>query len=196
MPPPDICNGTKGELKMLSKFEEQKEKAVKTLGMMLDYLGFEATVRGEEKNERIALKINSEEPGRIIGKSGQTLENMQYILNLIMYNNDKEFPRILLDIDGYAGKNRERKGERRERGSRDRRKSESGIPEEALRQQALDAGKEVKRWGEAVTLPLMNPHDRRIIHMTLKDDAELTTESEGEGIMKKVVISLKKEADA
>ena len=182
---------------MVSKFEEQKEKAVKTLGMMLDYLGFEATVRGEEKNERIAIKISSEEPGRIIGKSGQTLENMQYILNLIMYNKDKEFPRIMLDIDGYAGKNRERtsKGPRRERSSRERRKGESGIPEEALRQQALDAGKEVKRWGESVTLPLMNPHDRRIIHMTLKDDAELTTESEGEGTMKKVVISLKKEAN-
>ena len=180
---------------MPSKFEEQKEKAVKTLGLMLDYLGLEANVRGEEKNERIAIKINSEEPGRIIGKSGQTLENMQYLLNLIMYNKDKEFPRIMLDIDGYASKGRERKGERRERRERGGRKSESGIPEEALRQQALDAGKEVKRWGESVTLPLMNPHDRRIIHMTLKDDAELTTESEGEGTMKKVVISLKK-ADA
>ena len=64
---------------MTSKFEEQKDKAVKTLGMMLDYLGLEANVRGEEKNERIAIKINSEEPGRIIGKSGQTLENMQYL---------------------------------------------------------------------------------------------------------------------
>ena len=98
----------------------------------------------------------------------------------------------MLDIDGYS-KNCERrsKGDRRERGSRSR-KSESGISEDALRQQALDAGKEVKRWGESVTLPLMNPHDRRIIHMTLKDDAELTTESEGEGTMKKVVISLKK----
>lgn len=183
---------------MLPNFEEKKEKAVKTLGMMLDYLGFEANVRGEEKNERIAIKVSSEEPGRIIGKSGQTLENMQYILNLIMYNNDKEFPRIMIDIDGYAGKKeRAPKGQRRERSSRsERRKSESGIPEEALRQQALDAGKEVKRWGEAVTLPLMNPHDRRIIHMTLKDDAELTTESEGEGTMKKVVISLKKEEAA
>ena len=176
---------------MVSKFEEQKEKAVKTLGMMLDYLGFEATVRGEEKNERIAIKINSEEAGRIIGKNGTTLDNMQYLLNLVMYNNDKEFPRIVLDIDGYS-KNRERKNDRRERSGRGERRNNSGIPEEALRQQALDAGKEVKRWGESVTLPLMNPHDRRIIHMTLKDDAELTTESEGEGTMKKVVISLKK----
>ena len=62
-----------------------------------------------------------------------------------------------------------------------------------LEQQALDAAKEVKRWGEPVTLPEMNAHDRRIIHVTLKDDPELTTESMGEGAMKKVVISLKKE---
>jgi spoIIIJ-associated protein len=176
---------------MVSKFEEQKDKAVKTLGMMLDYLSLDANVRGEEKNERIALKISSDEPGRIIGKNGQNLENLQYILNLIMYNKDREFPRIILDIDGYSkGRERNFKGERRERGSR--RGHNGGISEDALKQQALDAGKEVKRWGESITLPLMNPHDRRIIHMTLKDDAELTTESEGEGTMKKVVISLKK----
>jgi len=64
---------------------------------------------------------------------------------------------------------------------------------EQLEQQALDAGKEVKRWGESVTLPEMNAHDRRIIHVTLKDDPELKTESLGEGAMKKVMISLSKE---
>ena len=56
----------------------------------------------------------------------------------------------------------------------------------------LDAGKEVKRWGEPVTLPEMNAHDRRIIHVTLQDDPELETRSEGEGALKKVIISLKK----
>ena len=59
-------------------------------------------------------------------------------------------------------------------------------------QQAKDAAKEVKRWGEAVKLPEMNAHDRRIIHLTLQDDPEITTESEGEGSFKKVVVSLKK----
>ena len=83
--------------------------------------------------------------------------------------------------------------ERRERRSREDDDRENLSTKEQLEQQALDAAKEVKRWGESVTLPEMNAHDRRIIHVTLKDDAELTTESLGEGAMKKVVISLRKE---
>ena len=66
-------------------------------------------------------------------------------------------------------------------------------PQEQLEQQALDAAKEVKRWGEPMTLPAMNARDRRIIHVTLQNDPELTTESIGEGAFKKVVISLKKD---
>ena len=49
----------------------------------------------------------------------------------------------------------------------------------------------MKRWGDPVKLPEMNAHDRRIIHVTLQNDPEITTESEGEGAFKKVVISLK-----
>lgn len=83
--------------------------------------------------------------------------------------------------------------ERRERRSSEDDHSDRLSTTEQLEQQALDAAKEVKRWGESVTLPEMNAHDRRIIHVTLKDDVELTTESLGEGVMKKVVISLRKE---
>ena len=64
-----------------------------------------------------------------------------------------------------------------------------------LEKQAKDAAKEVKRWGEPVKLPEMNAHDRRIIHITLKDDPEVTTESIGEGAMKKVVIALNNKAE-
>ena len=73
-----------------------------------------------------------------------------------------------------------------------RREDGGHTPTEQLEQQAIDAAKEVKRWGEPVKMPEMNAHDRRIIHMTLKDDPEVQTESEGEGAFKKVVISLKK----
>ena len=62
----------------------------------------------------------------------------------------------------------------------------------ALLQQALDAAKEVKRWGDPVVLPKMNSHDRRIIHITLQEDGEVETQSEGDGAFKKVVISPKK----
>lgn len=63
--------------------------------------------------------------------------------------------------------------------------------EEKIRQQALDAAKEVKRWGEPVTLPPMSSKERRVVHITLQEDTELKTESEGDGSRKKVVISLK-----
>ena len=171
---------------MAANLAEQKEKAAKTLGMMFDYLGLDAEVRGTEKNEKIALKITSKEPGRIIGKSGQALESMQYLLNLMMFSEDKECPKIMLDIDGYSKNNGKGRSDRR-KGS----KEKSSMPAAMLKQQALDAAQEVKRWGDPVTLPPMNARDRRVIHMTLKDDAEVTTQSEGEGAMKKVVISAK-----
>ena len=74
-----------------------------------------------------------------------------------------------------------------------RREDGGHTPTEQLEQQALDAAKEVKRWGDPIKLPEMNAHDRRIIHLALKEDPEVVTESEGEGAMRQVVISLKKQ---
>ena len=194
------------------KFEEQKSKIIKVLTTMFDYLGLSASLRVEEKGTRIGVKISSDDAGRIIGRKGQTLESLQLLLNRIMFKDDEECPHIMLDIDGYARGERGTRSEgseadeevngegeeRRERPQRERRerrprREERTSTKDQLEQQALDAAKEVKRWGEPVTLPEMNAHDRRIIHVTLKEDPELTTESIGEGAYKKVVISLKKE---
>ena len=169
--------------------EQQQEKASRTLATMLDYLGLDAMLKTEMKGSNVAIKITSDEAGRIIGRKGQTLENLQLLLNRMLFNCDKTFPRVSLDIDGYTRGDFRRGGRGGRRSSSDR---GSGISEEQLRQQALDASKEVKRWGEPVVLKAMNSHDRRIIHITLEDDPELETYSEGEGSMKKVIISLKK----
>jgi len=187
---------------MDEKFEAQKRKTLETLTRMLDYLKLETKdLRGEEKNGRIAVKIASDDAGRIIGKNGQNLENLQYILNLVMFKGDRECPRIMLDIDEEGREHRPRapraEGESSERRERrphgERREHRQDRPsEDELRRQALDAAKEVRRWGEPVALPEMNAHDRRVIHMTLQDEADLTTKSEGEGNFKKVVIRLKK----
>jgi spoIIIJ-associated protein len=108
------------------------------------------------------------------------------------------------DRDGrreYSGNDRDG---RRERSGSDReerypqRDSSHNIEEDSetheinLQNQAQDAAKEVKRWGEPVVLPKMNSHDRRIIHITLQDDPEITTASEGEGTLKNVIIAAKK----
>ncbi len=174
--------------------EEQKQKALKTLATMLDYLGLEASLKAEEKNSKIALIVTSDDAGRIIGRKGQTLENLQLLVNRMMFKADQEFPKVMIDIDGYARKERKpRSGGRNSRGGRDE-GGKGGDPEneERLTKQALDAAKEVKRWGDSVTLPPLNAHDRRIIHITLQDDEEIVTESQGDGPKKSIVISVKK----
>jgi spoIIIJ-associated protein len=186
--------------------EELALKARKTLGTMLDYLGLNAELKAEVTENQLALKIKSTEPGRIIGRKGQTLDSLQLLLNRIMFKGDEDCPRISIDIDGYAengGRSerpRRERSERPERGERGerrpRRDRRSGISEEQLIEQAKDAAKEVKKWGEPVTLPKMNAHDRRIIHITLENDPEIMTESEGEGSLKKVIVSLRKENEA
>ena len=184
--------------------EEMALKARKTLGTMLDYLGLNAELKSEVSENSLSLKIKSTEPGRIIGRKGQTLDSLQLLLNRIMFKGEEDCPRIRIDIDGYpesGGKSerpRRERGERSERGERRQRRERrgSGVSEEQLIEQAKDAAKEVKKWGEPVTLPKMNAHDRRIIHITLENDPEIMTESEGEGNLKKVVVSLRKEAEA
>ena len=64
-----------------AKLDEQKTKATKTLMTMLDYLGLDATLRVEEKGNKLAIKITSDDAGRIIGRKGQTLDSLQVLLN-------------------------------------------------------------------------------------------------------------------
>ena len=189
--------------------EEMVEKTRKTLATMLDYLALDGTVKAEGKPGKINLLIASDDAGRIIGRKGQSLESLQILLNRMMQKGDEPFPKIYIDIDGYSsnskrgdkrseGGRRPPRGERRGRGGRDDERRDfvprgASDKDEQLRQQALDSAKEVRRWGESVTLPPMNSHDRRIIHITLENEKDLQTESAGDGNFKSVVISLKKE---
>ena len=191
--------------------QEMLDETAKRLGVMLDYLCLDASVRSEKRNARIHLIVTSSDAGRIIGRKGQSLESLQLLLNRMMQKEDVNYPKINIDIDGYPakdgaeGKNRRapkgdredrpQRKERRERGERRGHRSSDGdnAKDENLRQHALDTAKEVRRWGESVTLPPMNSHDRRIIHITLENEPDLATESIGEGAMKSVVVSLKKQ---
>ena len=184
-------------------FAVQSEKLVRTLTTMFDYLGLNGDLHVEEENGALAVKITSEDAGRIIGRRGQTLESLQLLANRMMFKEDENFPRILLDIDGYASGEHERRDRRNRDEGDDRGEpraerrpragyASGGVSQEQLEQQARDAAKEVKRWGEPVKLPEMNAHDRRIIHLALENDPDVTTESEGEGALKKVVVSLRK----
>ena len=205
--------------------QEMLDDARTKLAMMLDFLGLEAEVRSEAGNNKINLIVSSSDAGRIIGRKGQSLENLQFLLNRMMQKNDVNYPKVYVDIDGYSsgtkraandrsersergerndrrnnrrdggrGERRDRggKGERRNGGRRERGGDSFDMHDENLRMLALDSAKEVRRWGDPKTLPAMNAHDRRIIHVTLEKEADITTDSVGEEPNKSVVISLKK----
>jgi spoIIIJ-associated protein len=202
--------------------QESMEEARNVLAHMFDFLGIDANIRVENKPRSVNLYVSTGEPGRVIGHHGKTLENLQLIVNRIMQKTDSEFPKLYIDMDG----SRERRAERRAELSEDAGRGERRIPgdrsprrefreerggrrdrfdggrrssfshDEVLRQQALDAAKEVHQWGSPKTLPPMNSHDRRIVHITLEGDAALTTNSIGDGENRSVVIALKEEVNA
>ena len=178
--------------------DEMVEKASKTLSTMLDYLALEATVKSEKRNSKINLIVSSSDAGRIIGRKGQSLESLQILLNRMLQNGKEDFPKVYIDIDGYSSgksgpdsKPAHRSSDRHSRAPRRFEDKDEG-KDDILRQQALDAAKEVRRWGEPVTLPKMNSHDRRIIHISLENEPDIQTESTGEGSLKSVTVSLKK----
>ena len=196
---------------------ESMEEARNVLAHMFDFLGIDANIRVENKPRSVNLFVSTEEPGRVIGHHGKTLENLQLIVNRIMQKTDSEFPKLYIDMDGNREHRAERRAERgerperehgdrrergerparreyRDRGNRDHRSSFSH--DDVLRQQALDAAKEVHQWGAPKTLPPMNAHDRRIVHITLEGDTALTTNSIGDGESRSVVIALKEEVNA
>ena len=222
----DAEKESRAERPVIPVTQEMLDDVRGKLAMMLDYLGLDATVKAEAGNSKINLIVASDDAGRIIGRKGSTLENFQLLINRMMQKNDVNYPKIYIDIDGYAsgskrgphadsehaqreggkresGGRRERgdRGERGERGERRERRERKprgnggdsfDSHDENLRMLALDSAKEVRRWGDPKTLPEMNAHDRRIIHLTLEKEADITTDSVGEEPHKAVVISLKK----
>src|SRR5574344_346464 len=101
-----------------AKLQELKNKIVKTLATMFDYLGLSGSFRVDAKGNKLAVKITSDDAGRVIGRKGQTLDSLQLVLNRIMFKDMEDCPRLLLDIDGYAKGEREPK-ERRDGGERE-----------------------------------------------------------------------------
>ena len=82
--------------------EETMERAPKTLGTMLDYLGLDASVKAEEKNGNVMLTVFSEDAGRIIGRKGIALHSLQLLLNRVISKGNRECPRKHKFIDSYS----------------------------------------------------------------------------------------------
>jgi spoIIIJ-associated protein len=141
---------------------QPKEIVEKILGT----LGFAASVEEHKLGDDLMLDVKTEESGRLIGRQGQTLADLQYIVNRILFQQDQSAPKVMLDVGGYRGQARE-----------------------ALIKKAKDAADKVRRWGDIVELEPLNAFDRRIVHNTLRDDPDVETQSvEVDGTEKKALL--------
>lgn len=136
------------------------------VGEILALLGFPATVEEHRIGDDWLLDVKTEESGRLIGRQGQTLADLQYLTNRILFQQDLSSPKVTVDVGGYRLQARA-----------------------ALIKQAQEAADKVRRWGEPVELEPMGASDRRIIHHTFKDDPDVETHSvEVEGSHRKVLL--------
>ncbi len=145
---------------------DRLDAARKTLEHLLAGMGFEASVNARLLEGEARLEITGEELGLLIGRRGETLDALEYLVDRIVNRPPHERIRIILDAEGY----RERTAEQ-------------------LREMALRLAEKAARTGERIPCRPMNARDRRVIHLALRDEAGVETFSEGEGAFRRVVIS-------
>lgn len=122
-----------------------------------------------ESEREMDIDLSGDDMGILIGKRGQTLDSLQYLVSLVVNKEVENYIRVKIDTENY----------------RERRK-------ETLENLAKNIAYKVKRTRRSVSLEPMNPYERRIIHSALQNDKYVTTYSEGEEPFRKVVVALKK----
>ncbi|EFK05670.1 R3H domain protein [delta proteobacterium NaphS2] len=129
------------------------------------------TVTGKIADGSINLDIEGDKTGLLIGRKGKTLDALQFIVNKIVNKTLEKRSRVIIDSENYRLRR-----------------------QEFLVQMALKMGDKAKKIKRPVATNLLNPHDRRIVHLALRDDDELGTKGKGDGILKKVVIIPRKQS--
>lgn len=145
--------------------EEDVKFAKRTLEEVLALIPVEATVTAGRGQGRINLRIQGDRSGLLIGRKGKTLDALQFLVNKMVSKALEKKIDVVIDSENY----------RRRR-------------EDALTQLALKMGDKAKKIKKPVTTNPLNPQERRLVHLALKDDGRLETKSRGEGLLKRVVI--------
>lgn len=127
------------------------------------------TVSYDENEKTMDIDLSGDEMGLLIGKRGQTLDSLQYLVSLVVNKGVADYIRVKIDTENY----------------RERRK-------ETLENLAKNIAFKVKKTRRPVSLEPMNPYERRIIHSALQNDKYVMTHSEGEEPFRRVVVTLKK----
>ena len=164
--------GAKPAVIRAKKKERIEDRAIDFLNQVFQSMNMEGSITAEYNPEEREMNINMEgsDMGILIGKRGQTLDSLQYLVSLVVNKKKEEYIRVKLDTENY----------------RERRK-------ETLETLAKNIAYKVKRTKHSVSLEPMNPYERRIIHAALQNDKYVVTRSDGEEPFRHVIISLKRD---
>lgn len=145
--------------------EEKKDKAQRLLKDILDLAKISASVGAMLKDDKIFLTIEGDGSGLLIGKRGQTLDALQYLVNKMVNRDPNSRIPVIIDTENY------------------RNRREAKLSDIAQR-----LGDRAKRQQMTVATGPLNPQERRVIYLALQNDPDLLAKSEGEGELKRVVI--------
>ena len=123
-----------------------------TLDTMLGYLGFICEIKEFEKEDGLTLQVYTPERDRLIGRHGETLEDIQYLVNRLTQAEDRNAPRVQVDVEHYRE-----------------------MREDTLVHKAKQLAEIVRKTGKPFHLDPMNSYDRRVVHNAFKDDPEVMT---------------------
>lgn len=160
--------GTKPAKVRVTVVDNPEETAISFLKSVLDNMNLQAQFKTKLKGETLYIEVVGKDMGILIGRRGQTLDSIQYLVSLVVNKDREKYLRIVLDTEDY----------RRKR-------------EQTLIKLANKLAYKVKTGKQDIVLEPMNPYERRIIHSTLQNHPEVQTRSEGEEPFRKVVIAAK-----
>ena len=156
------------KVRVKSSVEDKAKDFLKEVFAAMD-LTVVSDVKYNEEENSMDIELSGDEMGILIGKRGQTLDSLQYLVSLVVNKDTENYIRVKVDTENY----------------RKRRK-------ETLENLAKNISYKVKRTKRPVSLEPMNPYERRIIHSALQNDKYVTTYSEGDEPFRHVVVVLKK----
>jgi len=160
-----IVGTKKARIRVTPKEDSSLVVAQETLKGIISLIAEDTRISAERKGDDIVLNIQGNDTGILIGRKGKTLEALEFIVNKAVNRASEKKVRVIVDSENY----------------RKRR-------EEALKTLALTMGEKAKKTKKTVTTDPISPRDRRIVHLTLKGDSQVSTKSEGEGLFKRVSI--------
>ena len=168
--PAKINARVKEEEVLTAESPEDVENVVKEfLSKVFDAMNLKVKINVTVDEESVDIDLVGDDMGVLIGKRGQTLDSLQYLVSLVVNKKSDKYLRVKLDTENY----------------RERRK-------ETLENLAKNIAFKVKRTKRPVSLEPMNPNERRVIHSALQNDRYVTTKSEGEEPYRHVVVLLKR----